>query len=136
MSYVSQELTKRSRMVAGSGIEPLTSGLWVPRSNQLSYPAIHFVLIYNTFYFLCNQEFVISYLNYWFNLLKNCSLNWYVNGYSFPIGWYLVLITILFSLPIFIFQVSFISPENNLKEPNFVNLHPSSKIIFPSLYLL
>ena len=27
-------------MVAGSGIEPLTSGLWVPRSNQLSYPAL------------------------------------------------------------------------------------------------
>jgi len=27
VSYVSQELTKPSRMVAGSGIEPLTSGL-------------------------------------------------------------------------------------------------------------
>ena len=35
-------------MVAGSGIEPLTSGLWVPRSNQLSYPANLLFSIYIT----------------------------------------------------------------------------------------
>ena len=43
-------------LVAGSGIEPLTSGLWVPRSNQLSYPAIKFVLIYTTYFFSFKQE--------------------------------------------------------------------------------
>ena len=43
-------------LVAGSGIEPLTSGLWVPRSNQLSYPAIKFTLIYTTYFFSFKQE--------------------------------------------------------------------------------
>ena len=33
VSYVSQELTERQILVAGSGIEPPTSGLWVPRCN-------------------------------------------------------------------------------------------------------
>ena len=28
-------------IVAGVGPEPTTSGLWIRRSNQLSYPAIH-----------------------------------------------------------------------------------------------
>ena len=51
-------------MVAGSGIEPLTSGLWVPRSNQLSYPAIKFISIYNGFNFLCNQVFKFNQKNF------------------------------------------------------------------------
>ena len=41
-----------------------------------------------------------------------------------------------FSFPNFIFQVSFISPLNNLRAPNFENLHPSSDMTLPSLYLL
>ena len=35
-------LNKGWFLVAGSGIEPLTSGLWVLRSNRLSYPATYF----------------------------------------------------------------------------------------------
>ena len=39
-------IQNRLILVAGSGIEPLTSGLWVPRSNQLSYPAINWIFLY------------------------------------------------------------------------------------------
>ena len=44
-------------MVAGSGIEPLTSGLWVLRSNQLSYPAIKNKINYINFTYLYNHDF-------------------------------------------------------------------------------
>ena len=31
--------------VAGRGYDPRTSGLWIRRSNQLSYPAIHITFV-------------------------------------------------------------------------------------------
>lgn len=37
----SYRFSKKHVLVAGVGIEPTTSGLWVPCSNQLSYPASH-----------------------------------------------------------------------------------------------
>ena len=31
--------------VAGRGYDPRTSGLWIRRSNQLSYPAVHITFV-------------------------------------------------------------------------------------------
>ncbi len=36
----SQNSIEKSRLVAESGLEPETSGLWILCSNQLSYPAV------------------------------------------------------------------------------------------------
>ena len=44
--------------VAGVGPEPTTSGLWIRRSNQLSYPAITFILFVE-----CGCKGSIKFLN-------------------------------------------------------------------------
>ena len=39
----SQKSIENSLSVAGSGVEPETFGLWIQRSNHLSYPAVFFI---------------------------------------------------------------------------------------------
>ena len=85
-----------SRMVAGSGIEPLTSGLWVLRSNRLSYPTIvelanhkynniltcHTCSKWNKLFFVMNK------INWYLLFLQACVIFTFVTFVGFWFGYF------------------------------------------------